>query len=116
MASTLPSPSPPSSSFDLATIKQITDPLGIPWHPLLKEGHNFQSSFSYIGFEWDIHSRTVTISSEKCLHLISKLTTPLSSPPMYQQENHGFNTWFTPTCDPGLSTRPVTSLSSINIF
>jgi len=40
----------PSFSFDLSTIYDITTPLGIPWHPLSKKGHNFQSCFSYIGF------------------------------------------------------------------
>src|SRR5882724_4171552 len=78
--SSLDASSPPSFTLDLMTIKQITDPLGIPWHPLSKKGHDFQSSFSYIGLEWDIDSKTVTISSEKHLCLISKLTTLLSVP------------------------------------
>jgi len=56
MVSALGTSSPPSFSFNLKTIKQIPDPLGMPWHPLSKKGHDFQSSFSYVGFEWDIHT------------------------------------------------------------
>jgi len=43
-----------SFKFNLSTILKITSPLGIPWHPLSKKGHNFQSSFNYIGFDWDL--------------------------------------------------------------
>ena len=66
------SPFPPVFHYDLSTIRSITDPLGIPWHPISKKGHDFQSSFTYVGFSWDIPSRSVSLSSEKCLHLLSK--------------------------------------------
>ena len=56
-------------------------PLGIPWHPLSRKGHNFQTSFNYIGFDWDISSKTVSISSEKCLHLVAKHSALLTVPP-----------------------------------
>jgi len=72
---------PPSFNFNLSTILKITENLGILWHPLLKKGHNFQSSFNYVGFKWDIDSKTVTISHEKCLHLVSKLAVLLMAPP-----------------------------------
>jgi len=39
--------------YDLACIAQITDPLGIPWHAVLKKGQDFGSSFKYLGFLWD---------------------------------------------------------------
>src|SRR5882724_5371163 len=78
--SSLDASSPPSFTLDLMTIKQITDPLGIPWHPLSKKGHDFQSSFSYIGFEWEIDSKMATILSKKCLHLIPKLASLPSVP------------------------------------
>jgi len=42
--------------LDLATILKITSPLGIPWHPVSKKGHDFQSSFNYAGFAWDLVS------------------------------------------------------------
>src|SRR5882724_11506862 len=80
IVSALGASSPPSFTFNLKTIKQIMDPLGIPWHPLSKKGHNFQSSFSYVGFKWDIDSKIVTISSKKHLCLISKLTSLMSVP------------------------------------
>src|SRR5882724_5463607 len=50
---------PPSFNFYLATILKITEPLGILWHPLSKKGHKFQSSFNYVGFKWNINSKTV---------------------------------------------------------
>ena len=28
--------------------------LGIPWQPVSKQGHNFQSSFEYVGFKFQI--------------------------------------------------------------
>src|SRR5882724_6636102 len=60
MVSALAASSPPSFSFDLKTINQITDPLGIPWHPLSKKGHNFHSSFSYLPLscQFPIHVST----------------------------------------------------------
>ena len=80
IVSSLGTSSPPSFTFNLKTIKQITDPLSILWHPLSKKGHDFQSFFSYVGFKWDIDSKTVTISSKKCLCLISKIVSLLSIP------------------------------------
>jgi len=70
----------PIFSFDLSSIFNITIPLGIPWHPLAKKGHNFQSFFSYVGFEWDIPSRSVSISTAKRLRILSKVSTLLSVP------------------------------------
>ena len=71
----------PIFPYDLSTIFNITEPLGIPWHPVSKKGHNFQSSFTYVGFCWDIPSRTVSLSSEKCLQLLSKVSNLLITPP-----------------------------------
>jgi len=44
----------PTFLYDLSTIFNITDPLGIPWNPVSKKGHDFRSSFIYVGFCWDI--------------------------------------------------------------
>jgi len=41
-------------SFDLASILTITEPLGIPWHPISRKGHDFQTFFSYVSFNWDL--------------------------------------------------------------
>jgi len=65
--------SPLNFKFKLSTILEITSPLGIPWHPISKKGHDFKSLFAYIGFDWDIPSCTVSLSNEKCLHLLTKL-------------------------------------------
>src|SRR5882724_975585 len=56
-------PFPPVFHYNLSTIHSITKPLGIPWHPISKKGHEFQSSFTYISFSWDIPSRSVSLSS-----------------------------------------------------
>ena len=72
----------PSLDFNLSMIFKITEPLGILWHPLLKKGPDFQSSFNYMGFEWDIDSKTVSISNEKHFCLVSQLAVlPMSPPP-----------------------------------
>ena len=84
------SPTPsvgPSFSFDLSTIYNIMTPLGIPWHPLSKKGHDFQSSFSYVGFEWDISTRSVSHSCEKFLRLLAKVSNQISSPPPKVNKN-----------------------------
>jgi len=43
----------PSFNFNLSTILGLTKPLGFPWHPILKKGHDFQSFFSYVSFKWN---------------------------------------------------------------
>ena len=57
-------PFPPVFHYNLSTICSITEPLGIPWHLISKKGHDFQSSFTYVSFSWDIPSRSVSLSSE----------------------------------------------------
>jgi len=70
----------PSFKFGLQDILNVTAPLGIPWHPISHKGHNFKPSFSYVGFEWDLSTRSVSLSSEKRLHLLSKISVILSKP------------------------------------
>ncbi|RXW12851.1 hypothetical protein EST38_g13003 [Candolleomyces aberdarensis] len=57
--------------YDHSLMKAMISPLGIPWHAT--KGSPFANSFSYHGFEWDIPSKTVFISSEKCAKLLSKI-------------------------------------------
>lgn len=38
-------------SYDLSTIINVTTRLGIPWHPILKKGHDFASNPVYCGFD-----------------------------------------------------------------
>ena len=63
----------PHFKFDLAMILLITSPLGIPWHPISKKGHNFASSFSYVGFNWDL-------PEEKQLCLLAKILSTITQP------------------------------------
>jgi len=67
-------------SFDLSSILNITKPLGIPWHRLSKKGHDFQQTFNYVGFTWDIASRSVSLPSDKHLRLLNKVSAMLISP------------------------------------
>src|SRR5882724_158087 len=73
--------SPPYFYYNFSSILKITSPLGISWNPISKKGHDFQSSFNYVGFCWDIPSRAVSLSSKKHLRLLAKVITLLSSPP-----------------------------------
>jgi len=67
-------------AFSLSSILDITGPLGIPWHPLMCKGHDFQTSCSYIGFNWDLSFRTVSLSNVRHIHLLSKPSPLLSIP------------------------------------
>src|SRR5882724_2391553 len=71
----------PSFNFNLSMILGLTKPLGLPWHPISKKGHDFQTFFTYVSFKWNIATRTVSISSEKHLHLVSKFLMLLTTPP-----------------------------------
>lgn len=61
-----------SFDYDLSAIKQAVAPLGIPWHP--SKGQDFTPIFSYMGFMWDLPTKTVSLSLEKCLKTMAKLT------------------------------------------
>jgi len=56
-----------SFNFNLSTILGLTKLLGLPWHPISKKGHDFQSFFSYVSLYWNIASRMVSISNDKHL-------------------------------------------------
>jgi len=74
-------PSSPSSfSFDLSSILSITEPLGIPWHPISQKGHDFQHQFSYISFEWDLNTCTISLTTVKWMHLLAKFSTLITPP------------------------------------
>ena len=51
-----PLPAKPVFKFNLFTILALTTPLGIPWHPISKNGHDFSTSFSYVDFNWNLPS------------------------------------------------------------
>ena len=69
----------PSFNFNLSTILGLTKSLGLPWHPISKKGHYFQSLCSYVSLEWNIASRTVPILTDKHLQLVSKLSLLLTT-------------------------------------
>ena len=48
-------------TYDLDDINQLTDKLGIPWHPIDKKGHDFTFLATYIGFDWDLQACTVSL-------------------------------------------------------
>ena len=75
-----------SFKFNLLDILNVTSPLGIPWNPISHKGHDFQSSFSYISFDWDISLCMVSLSSEEYCCLLSIVSSILSYP--CTQVNH----------------------------
>jgi len=71
-----------SYKFKLQDFLNVTAPLGINWHPIAHKVHVFKTCFSYVGFKWDLSLHSVSLSSEKCLHLLSKISAILSNPTM----------------------------------
>ena len=45
--------------YDISTILAITNPLGIPWHPVNVKGQDFCSMVPYVGFMWSLESHMV---------------------------------------------------------
>jgi len=68
-----PNSSSPWFHFTLNDILHITSPLGIPWHPITKKGHNFSSCFCYVGFNWNLPLWTVSLPEDKHLRLLNKV-------------------------------------------
>ena len=65
--------------YDLSHIKAMIAPLGIPWHT--SKGSPFGDHFSYVGFDWDLISKTVSLSpSKREKHLAKVLLTLQNSP------------------------------------
>jgi len=57
----------------------VTDPLGIPWHPIEKKGQDFGVMVKYVGFLWDLVHHKVSLPEKKCIKLLSKLDGFLSA-------------------------------------
>jgi hypothetical protein len=64
-------------AYDRTSALEIIQDLNIPWHP--EKGQDFDSTFSYIGFLWNIDSRTVSLSEEKRLKFLDRVRTFISS-------------------------------------
>jgi len=62
-----------SYPYDLDTVMKLTDPLGIPWHPINTKGQDFRSMVPYLGFIWDLELHSISLSPKKCLKYLSKV-------------------------------------------
>ncbi|PPR03772.1 hypothetical protein CVT26_005787 [Gymnopilus dilepis] len=51
--------------YDRASMLEMVAPLGVPWHT--SKGQDFAPTFDYLGFHWDISSKSVSLSDEKRL-------------------------------------------------
>jgi hypothetical protein len=58
-------------SYDESLIWNMAEELGWPWSP--KKHFPFSTSFTYLGFEWDLERRTVTIGDAKCAKYLARL-------------------------------------------
>jgi len=85
----LASQSSPSFKFDLSVLMRITSPFGIPWHSFFPKGHDFQPTFSYIGLEWNLAIHSVSFSTKKNLHLLSKVSSIIQCLQFMSTRNKG---------------------------
>jgi len=60
-------------SIDITSVFLITDPLGLPWHPVDVKGQDFASMVSYMGFLWDLQSQSMLLLTKKCLKYLVKI-------------------------------------------
>jgi hypothetical protein len=60
-----------SYSYDESLIWKLAEELGLPWSP--KKHQPFSAVFSYLGFEWDLEKKTVTIGKAKCTKYLLRL-------------------------------------------
>ena len=73
-------PNQPSPfQYNLSDVFAITNPLGIPWHNILKKGQDFTPHFSYVGFHWDIAAKSVSVPKDKCFRALQKLTSVINT-------------------------------------
>jgi len=72
--------------YDLPCMTKITEPLGIPWHPISKKGQDFGQMFKYLGFHWDLIQWTVSLPDEKHCTALMKLTHFLGNPRVSQKD------------------------------
>jgi len=66
-----------SYSYDLTSVMKITDPLGIPWHPIEVKGQDFGLQVSYVGFVWNLELHTVSLSPKKHIKYLEKVHSSL---------------------------------------
>lgn len=61
----------PTYPYDESTIWSVADNLGWPWAP--KKCFPFATTFTYIGFLWDLVAKTVSLPDAKCAKYLAKL-------------------------------------------
>src|SRR5882724_11858385 len=66
-------------SIDLTSVFSITDPLSVPWHPVMAKGQDFASSIVYVGFLWDLEEHTVSLPTKKHMKYLGKVQAFLSN-------------------------------------
>ncbi|KAF5376117.1 hypothetical protein D9615_007777 [Tricholomella constricta] len=62
-----------SYAHDRESIMKLIEELNIPWHPE-KTDPCFSTTFTYIGFAWDLVARTVSLPEKKCLKYLSRVS------------------------------------------
>ena len=68
-----PQPDLHSFEYSLAAIFKITDPLGIPWHLILKKGQDFGPTFKYLSFIWNLPNCLVSLPIDRCAKVLQKV-------------------------------------------
>jgi len=72
--------------YDLTCVMQVTNPLGIPWHPISKKGQDFGPTFKYLSFFWNLSDRSVSLPKEKQCRLLLKIDLFMSKPRVSQKD------------------------------
>src|SRR5882724_12140111 len=79
-------------SYGIPTILSITAHLSVPWHPIEMKGQDFQSSVTYVGFVWDLDTRSVSLSDKKHKKYLAKIVNFL-----YKAKRMPVHPWHAPT-------------------
>ncbi len=66
-----------SFPYDRAEALRRIAPLCIPWHP--SKGSNFAQEFTYIGFQWNIQDKTVSLPDPKRLKFLGRVNAFIAS-------------------------------------
>lgn len=56
-------------SYDRAKALRKIESLGVPWHP--QKGQEFGNTFTYVGLDWDINAKTVSLPDGKRLKYLA---------------------------------------------
>ena len=59
--------------YDLNTVFRITDPLGVPWHPIQLKGQDFRYTVAYVGFLWNLVDHCISLLEKKWTKLLVKI-------------------------------------------